>query len=647
MVVSRSSFDLVLERLQALKKLSVDTETTGVRPYHGDRLFSIIIAGRTTPDKIDSYYFNFWPYPGVVPDLVLGKEHLHKLKSLFDDHDKLWFIHKFNFDMPILQNEGIEIKGTVHCTLSIGRVEYNDHLSYDLDACLSRIGLKKLDTVEKWIEENHAWDWVSIPGKAQRKKNKYFTKVPFDVIVPYGLEDARGGYALGESQEKSIETQSLEYPPGVPALRNVMANERRLAHTIYRMERVGVKVDRPYVVRALHYEADRAAKATEAFLRETKRDYSASPKLFAEVFASERAKWEYTEKGNPSFESDVLKYFENPAAKAVLTIRDAKSKLDFYNGFLYHADANDIIHPNFNPGRARSGRFSSSDPNFQNMTSEESTFCRACKTWHEEYADACPDCTSTDIEHPEFLVRRAIVPRPGFILLMPDYDQMEYKQMLDYAKHMMILHFQAKGLSWDESYFEIANRVRGGYDIHKATAELVGITRKQAKTLNFALLYGMGLEKLAKALGLTLDEARIMRQRYFAAMPYVQFMIGTVQDAIKKRGWIRNWAGRKYTFRDRGLAYKGPNYLIQGGCADANKYALNALDEYLLDKKSRLILTIHDEDPLECHESEIATVPREVTRLMESVYPYKYIPLTAGMEWSDKSLADKKKGYPV
>jgi DNA polymerase-1 len=88
------------------------------------------------------------------------------------------------------------------------------------------------------------------------------------------------------------------------------------------------------------------------------------------------------------------------------------------------------------------------------------------------------------------------------------------------------------------------------------------------------------------------------------------------------------------------------NYLIQGGCADVVKVAMNRVDELLLGKKSRMVLTIHDELPCEVHESEVAFIPQQVKEIMETVFPYKYLPLTCGMEWSDKSLGDKKKGFP-
>lgn len=647
MIVSRGLFESVLSDLKGHKTLSLDFETFGLRPYHGDRLFSLILGALNSEGTPEAYYFNFQGYDDLPLETVLGLDHLQSLKVLFSDPSKSWFIHKFNFDMHVLWAEGIELAGPVWCTMTQGRVEYNEHFNYDLASSLDRIGLKKDDKVEDCIIANGAWEWESIPGKKTRKKNKFFSRVPPEIIIPYGEDDAKGCLALGLHQIASIKKQALEYPTGKPTIWDAAMIEQRLAHTVFRMERVGVKIDREYCIRAAKYEADREEKARLAFERETKVKFSDHYMTLQKIFTEDRALWEMTKKGNPSFNSDALKLFKHPAARMVVDRRAAKSKLDFYNGFLYHADQDDVIHAQFHPGGTRTMRFSSSEPNLQNLTSEEATYCNACKEWYEQYVDVCPDCDGTDLKHPEFMVRRAIIPRPGFLFVMPDYDQMEYKLMLDYAKVMMIQHFRSRNLKWDDGYFEVANKVALGYDVHKATAELVGFTRKAAKSINFGLLYGEGKDSLAANLRVSVPEAMAMKAKYFRALPYVQFMVGEIMNAVRNRGWVRSWAGYKYNFPDRNFAYTGPNTVVQGGCAAVAKVAMNRIDEYFLPKKSRLVLSIHDEFPSEIHESEVVEAPRKIKELMESVYPYKYIPLTVGMEWSAKSLADKQKGFPV
>lgn len=613
MIVTRGDFARVLGELLKEPSLAFDTETTGLRMYHGDRLFSFIISTATTP-----YYFNFLPYAGVGEDFVLPKSWLARLMPLWNDASKLWFIQNAaNFDLCIAAMDGVTLAGEIHCTKAIGRVEYNNWPSYSLEHQLERLGHAKDDAVKKYVEEHKLFTKVKVPGKAQEVKYLHYDRVPFDIIVPYGETDGLETHFLGRTQIKSITDQDTTSKPGC-TMTNVMLNERRLQKTIFKMRHQGVLIDRKYCEKAALYEADRELKAKRDFERECGAKYSSSPKLFASVFAGEKDKWEYTEKNNPSFESDVLKKFIHPGARAVLDARDAKSKSDFYQGFLYHADSSGRIHPNYNPEGAAHGRFSSSEPNFQNLTSEEDEASLAG----------------------EFIVRRAIIPSPGFIFIMPDYDQMEYRFMLEMA--CLIVGHETK----------LVGLIKGGLDVHEATAKVasetgVSITRYAAKTSNFLTLYGGGNKKLADGLACSIEQAKAIRGAIFQSAPEIRAYINHLMYTAEKRGFIVNWLGRRSHFPNRAYAYRAPNHHTSGGCADIVKVAMNRVDDALQGLKSRMIMTVHDELPIEVHESEVVDIPQKVKELMEGVFTSEYLPLTCGMEWSAKSLGDKVKGFPA
>ncbi len=619
MLVSHESFPEVLEKLTQVSRLSLDTETTGLRPYHGDRLFSLIIATEEF-----SYYFNFQSYAELAHDMTLPKEWLQRLKPLFDDPTKSWDLFNAKFDMHILAQENLYLAGEIHCCKAISLVEYNEHQNYDLASCAARIGFAKDDAVEAYITKNGLWEWETIPGKAKREKNKFYNRVPPSIIVPYGETDGGITKRLGNWQRSKLEEIENGLPKDWPSIQRLAANERRLTKTVFRMENHGVKIDRAYCVRAAAYEHGRLGDLEAAFKRETGRVYSASNPLFQEVFADEKHLWtrgkptKTKPEGGWSFAGDALKNFKSPAAQIVRSLREAKSKSDYFQGFLYHADHNDFIHPQFNPDGAGHGRFSSSNPNLQNLTDEE------------------------DAPQDEFTVRRAIITPPGFILIMPDYDQMEYRLMLDYACSSPKFGYAT----------ELVKKVLAGMDVHQACAELasatgIPITRSQAKTVNFLTLYGGGNEKLAGDLDCSVEQASAIREAIFAGAPEIKSLIRSLMKRAEERGYIFNWFGRRCYFPDSTKAYRAPNYVIAGGCADVVKIAMNLIDEELLDKRSKLVLTVHDELPTYVHESEIATVPRKIHQIMESVYPAKYLPLTAAMEWSETNLADKKKGFPV
>lgn len=623
MVVGRSKFTETVAYLKRFDKLSVDTETTGLRPYHDSRIFSLIIAvgipGTTT---VETFYFNYLPYEDCPTDQTLPRSSLAALQEeLFRGEDKTWYIHNAKFDLGMFHAHGLEIKGQVHCTKAMALLEHNEHWDYSLEACAERIGFKKDDAVEKYIEANKLTE--KRQGATAQYTHKFFDRVPYGIIVPYGERDAEVGYRLGRHQEAAIERLTSERPQkNLPTLRAVYENEKRLTSTLARMRNRGVKIDRAYCVRASRYEADRLDKARAGFKTETGREFSDHFTNLAVVFESDKERWEYgdptpTGQVNPSFNSDSLKRFLNPAAALVLSARDAKSKRDFYNGFLYHADRDDIVHPEISQDGAGHGRTSSSNPNFQNLKRVED-----------------------DEEDEEFLVRRAVIPRPGFIFFMPDWDQMEYRMMFDVACE----------IAGYES--EVVKAINAGKDPHQATADVVTamgteLKRGRAKNGNFAWLYGSGDQTLAETIGSTLNEAMILRRQLRAAAPEVQDFVDFIRSAARAKPYIVNWFGRLCWFPKKQFNYCAPNYYISGGSADVAKIVMNKIDERCLTLRSKLVLMIHDELPMEIAEEDLATLPREVVHMMEHTYPHKYLPLTASPEWSDKSLADKKKGYPV
>jgi DNA polymerase I-like protein with 3'-5' exonuclease and polymerase domains len=638
MIVSRDSFDLVLEKLKAAPRLALDTETSGLRPYHGDRLFSIIIATSAT----DAYYFNFQAAEDIAVQYILTPAHIARLRELFADPLKLWYLHNAKYDMSILANEECFLAGTIHCTKAQGLVEYNEHQSYALDASLRRIGLEKGEGPEKWIEENKAWEWSSAPHRKSREKNLFFTRVPFPIITEYGEGDATGTFALGGHQEKSITLRSIETTvqnSTAAPVTAIMENERELTKTVFDMERHGILIDLDYCKRAAAREEQLLQEATSAFETYTQKPYkSNSQPLFKEVFAEEATKWEYnkpTKTGqiNPCFESEVLKKFSSPAAKSVLAIRDHESRWRFYMGFLYYADARGRVHPNFNPDGAGHGRFSSSNPNFQNLTSDTVQVCKACGHEHEEMLNECEKCGSFDLLKKDWLVRQAIIPSPGTFLLSIDYNAMEYKFMLEYACQQV-------------GYLtKVAERVRNGEDVHQVCADIASqrsgilVTRKQAKTSNFLMLYGGGAQKLADQLGITLDQAYAIRRAILGAIPEVDILIKAVTRAAEQRGYIRNWAGRICHFPDTRWAYRGTNYLIAGGCADVVKIAMNRVHKLLLPYKSKMILQVHDELDFEIAYGEELLVP-QIKEIMETAYVGKYMNLTCSVSYSKTNLAD-------
>lgn len=594
MLVTENLFNEIIIFLSNQQRLSIDTETFGLRHFNGDRFFSIIIA----TDKTE-YYFDF--------NETLPRDFRAKFQPLFDKPNILWFAHNAKFDLHFLANEGLTVAGPVHCTMAIMRLIHSELLSYSLDSCVKHaLGKAKDDKVMAHIKAHKCWSMVdTIRGP---EKKLHFNAVPLSIIQPYAEMDARLTYDLGEWQLTKLGSLETTASQSWPKIGKLYRNERTLTKTLLDMERTGVLIDRLYCEAALVWCHDIMSGCEKEFLSSTGKEFVDSGKLFAEVFPKEQLVMNDptpTGKINPSFDSEVLSGWNDPISKVILRHREVKKEKEFFEGFLYWADSNNIVHPLFRQGGTATGRMSSTDPN--------------CQQWSKD----------EEKDTKEFMVRRVIIPRPGFFFAMFDYEAMEMKLLYDLAAAKSMIP-----------------KVLSGLDVHQAMADRAKISRKQAKAGNFANIYGSGLTKFAATLGCSEAQAKNIREAIFLAAPEIRPFIERQTKEAKERGFSVNWAGRRCLFIDPRFCYKATNYVIQGGGADVIKIAMNRIARFLQDKKSKMLLSIHDELLLEIHESESALIP-EIKNIMELSYPAKHLPLTVSIEYSNFSFAHRMKELPI
>jgi DNA polymerase-1 len=636
MIVTNDNFDSIVRGLSRESDISLDCEATGLYPYLGDELFSVIIGTNET-----EFYFNFNSRPShngecFDPGSVLP---LSKCGELLGSFAGVIYLHNAKYDMSLLHKFGLDLtRFDIWCTLAQGRVDNNDLLNYSLDTLAKRIGHQKDDAVKKYCDENKLFEKVTLPGKKTSKKDYHFELVPPSIIVPYGCRDARITYDLGRHQRKSIQKQSEQMRPDVSIL-NVAANEAALTTVLYKTERKGIRLDLDYVGRFLPECEKRMEKARETFEEITGLEFKDSPKVFSEAFDKIGESYPLTDRGNPSFAKAALDQMSSPAAKAIKDYRKAKSHSNYLQSFLYHADKEGVIHGNAKQGGTFSGRMSYEDPPLQCVEKGE------------------------DIVDQEFTMRRCFIPFEGGVFAALDFDQMEYRLMLDYAGEMGVIE-----------------QVKAGVDVHTATAEMMGVSRKEAKTLNFMLLYGGGTGKLCTALHKPrlaefqvkevytrylfkeespesiseylqvpledvlhdieeLQKAETDRKNYFKALPNVQKFIAGVKQTAKSRGFIFNWFGRKLRF-NKYTYYKAPNGLIQGGCADIVKCAMLEADALLDVTSSDMLLNVHDEILFNIDRSELNKVPL-LQEIMQTQYKPRFLDLTVGADIGEKNWQDK------
>lgn len=637
MIVTPDKFDTVCSVIWNESEVSIDTETTGLKPYQGSRLFSLIVGTDS-----DTYYFNFNNQPdhlGVIAPVALPRDFIAKLlTSIAINPTKIAYLANAKFDMHILAQEGVAVwECTVHDVLVMDRLKYNDHMNYSLAAVAKRSGFEKSEEVDEYIKKNKLWRWVSIPGKKKRDKDKFYNLVPFEIMTAYGERDARITFDIGRAQRQHFLNKNWDSPR--ETLLNPYETELRMTKVLYRMEREGIPVDAELCERRAAEETSNYEKAAREFKYLTGVGLVDSAKTLSPVFAALGLTPPQTDKGNDSFTDEWLASVEHPVAKVIQTYRaHAKLANTYYKNFLWFRDARGLIHANARQAGTRTGRLSYSDPNLQNV----------------------PDVDE---------VREAFLAPENFCLVSMDWDQQEYKVMLEYAEQM-----------------DLIAKILGGLDVHTSTAQLMSVERKPAKTLNFMLLYGGGTVKLALALfpvtvgenelwviwkehnEWDLDEddlkvqprvtdamraenlphleaAQALRDLYFERLPSVSKWIDRVKRVAKERGFVRSWTGRELFCKVKKYAYKMPNAIIQGGCSEIAKHAMIRIDERLRGYKSKLLVQIHDEMVFKIHRDELHLVD-DLKNIMETAFPGRYLPLTCSVSHSWQSWGSLKDGPP-
>lgn len=210
--------------------------------------------------------------------------------------------------------------------------------------------------------------------------------------------------------------------------------------------------------------------------------------------------------------------------------------------------------------------------------------------------------------------------------------QVEYRLFSHYAK--------ASGL---------IEAIHHGKDVHRATASIIynvpyedvaDEQRSKAKTINFALIYGMGNQATADSLDMNVSEAMDFKNRYFANIPEAKPFIDAVERITRTRGYVVNFYGRRRRLKSDEV-YKAPNALIQGCAADYIKHKMVRIYKYLKmnNYKTRMLLAVHDEIIFEVHKDEKHLIPK--LRWLLSDFETFRVPITAGVEKGNPSWGQK------
>lgn len=587
--------DLV-KRLIGCTTIAIDTETTSLS-IHDAKLVGISLSGFGN----EAFYIPIGHTAPGAQDLLPGQIDAEtvrqELKKLLEDEEIGKVGQNLKYDLQILRNWGIEVKGVAGDTL-IESYLINPDERHNLDA----LSFKYLKHQTLTYEE------VTGKGKAQIS----FAEVPIETATRYSAEDADMAFRLNETLLPMVKENKL-----FDLYQNI---EVPLVQVLADMEFRGVAVNKERLQTMEKSLTEELAQVEDGIFKLAGESFNInSPKQLSHILF-EKLKLPVVRKTKTGFSTDesVLEELssEHKICKQVVKYRElGKLRSTYVEGLLQQIHPKTgRVHTNFNQTVAATGRLSSSNPNLQNIPTSED---------------------------PKYDIRCAFVVPKGFVMMAADYSQVELRLLADMSGDEELL----KAFKKDEDVHEYTGRLIFG--VKEVTPE----QRKISKTINFGVIYGQTPYGLSQTLGISPSEAKEFIETYFKRYKGVKKFMDSVKKEAAQKGFVTTQLGRRRYFSEINSANRmrkemaeraAINAPLQGTAADMIKIAMVSLNRRLLKEKleSKMILQVHDELVLEVKESEKAQVERALREEMEGALALK-IPLKVdigtGKNWRECS----------
>jgi len=571
-VLTQDAWDALFQRMQHADHFAIDTETTNL-DYRVAELVGFSIAF----DAHDAYYVPVaHDYEGA-PVQLNRETLLAQIKPILENEQIKKIGHHLKYDAHIFANHGITIQGWYFDTMLA---------SYVLNAAATRHGM---DDVARVYLSHLTTTFEQIAGKGVKQKT--FNQIELEIAAHYAAEDAHVTYRLYEVLKAKLQS----HPELVHILHNI---EMPVARVLTGMEEDGIKLDHQFLDQ-LSVEFSETIQTLENQATELAGEAFniASPKQVGEVLFDKLGLkgGKKTATGQYSTSESILEKIEHPLAEVILEHRGlAKLKNTYTDRLIEQShDATHRVHTSYHQALTATGRLSSTDPNLQNI----------------------PIRTPIGRQ-----IRKAFIAPEGRVLLAADYSQIELRLMAHFSQDDALVHaFQQ------------------GQDVHRRTAsEVLGIAiedvtndqRRQAKAVNFGLLYGMSEFGLTRQLGFTREESRSYIARYFQRYPGVLDYMERTRQIAREQGFVETILGRRLYTPDIMATNKmikqaaeraAINAPLQGSAADIIKLAMIAVDKVLPKDQAKLLLQVHDELVFEADIAIADELSKQIAEVMQSV----------------------------
>ena len=569
----------LITMLSKQKQIAFDTETTGL-----DVMNETVLGISFSVHAHEGFYI---PLNDENRD-----EYLTKLKPLFENEGVGKIAQNLKYDMHILANYGIEVKGHLFDTM-LAHYLLQPDMRHNMDFLAeSYLGYTPVS-----IE--------SLIGK-KGKNQKSFASVDIEQQKEYAAEDADVTWQLAKTFEVLCKENTVD---------NVLQEvEMPLVRVLTKMERNGVKLDEKFL-------NDYNEQLTEELVATRTKIFEAantefnmdSPKQLGEVLFDQMGipyKGKKTKTGQYATGEDKLQSYKKdyPIVDDILEYRQiAKLRSTYVDALPKLIDPKTgKVHTTFSQAVAATGRLSSVNPNLQNI----------------------PIRTERGRK-----IRKAFIPSDSqHILMAADYSQIELRLIAE--------------LSGDKAMLAAFNQ---GLDIHTATAAKVFNVpldkvsremRSNAKTVNFGIIYGVSAFGLSQQTDLTRTESKEVIESYFETYPGIKKYMDENIDQARKNGFVSTILGRRRILRDinsrnailRGHAERNAiNTPVQGSAADMIKLAMIAIDKEMTKRnmESLMTLQVHDELVFDVVKTELEELKDLVITQMQNALPGLKVPIIA------------------
>lgn len=562
-----------VDKLKQAKLFALDTETDNL-DYMAANLVGISFALENGEAAYLPLQLDYLGAPKTLEKTTA----LTLLKPILENPTIQKVGQNFKYDLTIFARNGIDVQGVTFDTMLESYV-------------LNSTGRHNMDDLAKRYLGHQTISFEEIAGKG--KNQLTFNQIPLEKAAEYAAEDADVTMKL-----QQVLWEKLSKEPTLEKLFKEM--ELPLLGVLSRMERRGVLIDSDALFLQSNEIANRLSELEEqAYVLAGQPFNLASTKQLQEILFDKLGLpvIQKTPKGAPSTNEEVLEElaFSHELPKVLVEHRGLSKLKSTYTDKLPQMvnPQTGRVHTSYHQAVTATGRLSSSDPNLQNIPIRNEEGRR---------------------------IRQAFIAREGFTVVAADYSQIELRIMAH--------------LSQDQG---LINAFTQGKDIHRSTAaEIFGVSldevtseqRRNAKAINFGLIYGMSAFGLSRQLGIGRADAQNYMDLYFKRYPGVQIFMHDIREKAKAQGYVETLFGRRLYLPDinssNGMRRKAAervaiNAPMQGTAADIIKRAMIQLDQKLQnDPDIAMIMQVHDELVFEVRSEKVAFYSELIKTKMES-----------------------------